>query len=90
MLPTSENVQYSVGRVEHTRIQPHRQDTKQPISMYITTVRYFIVEAAPRPPIVQVLSRPAERNCPGPLDSVMPEVCSLSHLSGDFCPVSIL
>lgn len=45
MLPTSEKVQYSVGRVEHTRIQPHRQETKQPISMYITTVLYFMVSS---------------------------------------------
>lgn len=43
MLPTSEKVQYSVGRVEHTRIQPQRQATKQPISMYITSVLYFMV-----------------------------------------------
>lgn len=45
---TSEKVQYSVGRVEHTRIQPNRQDTKQPISMYITTILCFMVSAGPQ------------------------------------------
>ena len=44
MLPTSEKVQYSVGSVEQIRIQPHRQDTKQPISRYITTARSGMVE----------------------------------------------
>lgn len=42
--PTVENVQYSVGKVEHTRVQPDRQETKQPISMYITTVLYFMIK----------------------------------------------
>lgn len=39
---------------------------------------------------VRIYNLPAVRNCNVPLDSVMPEGCSLSQLSGDFCPVSIL
>lgn len=39
---------------------------------------------------VRIYNLPAVRNYNVPLDSVMPEGCSLSQLSGDFCPVSIL